>query len=138
QSDRNISSGSLAREFNRLILPNPVITIGNQIVTNHRASDQLHSGVLRGLRELHQACMVRSADDKSALGQIGSLLNPARKGYPATFEPCVQLWHCVSAIERMEQRVRQRVGIPEVLCALHYLGNRMIRWQHRECGSQVT
>ena len=52
----------------------------------HRAAEQLHGGVLRRSRKRGQARGMRGLRDDPALGQVGSLLQPAAEGHAAALD----------------------------------------------------
>jgi hypothetical protein len=75
---------------------------------------------------------VRATGQYSALGEVGSLLDPATEGHPALIEPSVYLRDGVGAILGMKERVRDCLRPPKILRAAQQARDRVVRRQRFE------
>src|SRR6267143_1307199 len=57
---------------------------------------------------------MRTLRHHTALGQVGSLLDPATEGHAAFFEQLIYLRHAKGAVLWMEQSIGKSIGIQDV------------------------
>jgi len=94
--------------------------------------------MLRAFRQCNQPGSVRRSGHRSALRQIGGLLDPATKAQTAAFEPGVQLKHRIGTVPRVQQCVRHRGGAQEILGTSQHVGDRMIGRQGSKRGAELA
>ena len=111
---RNEHAPTIAEEVDRSIGIGSIVAVHDEVMPEHRSTQQLHCRVLLRRWKCSEARGMRDLRDHPALSQVGSLLDPAAEGHAAALEPRIELRHSVGAIVGMEQCVCERLGMIDV------------------------
>ena len=117
------------QEVDRLARAGAIVAVRDQVVPEHRSTEQLHRRVLLRRWQRGETFGMWRLRDHPALSQVGSLLDPAAEGHAAALEPRIELRNGVGAIVGMKQCVCQGVGMIDVDRPAHHAGDRMGRRQ---------
>ncbi len=129
---------TIAEEVDRSIGIGSIVAERDEVMPEHRSTQQLHCRVLLRRWKCSEARGMRDLRDHPALSQVGSLLDPAAEGHAAALEPRIELRHSVGAIVGMEQCVCERLGMIDVDGPPEHGGNWMGCRQLLKCVRQLS